>query len=234
MISLVIPTFNEEKRLRASLELLVEFLKNFKFDTEIVIADDGSSDKTIEIAKSFEGRIKNFKIVGLGKNTGKGFAVNQGFFHSKGDIVIFTDADFSTPIKEVSKLVEPLMTGYDIAIGSRALDRSTVKRHQNIFREMMGRAFNILVRTLTVKGISDTQCGFKGFRREVSQTLFEKQTIWDFGFDVELLYLAQKQGLKIIEVPVLWFNDPRSSVNPIRDSVRAFFDLIKIRLVHYK
>lgn len=234
MISLIIPTFNEAERLPNSLEKLREFLKNFNKEVEVIISDDGSSDSTVSIAESFITKVPNLKIISFPKNKGKGFAVNQGFKTAKGEIVIFTDADFSTPITEIDKLLEKIDSGFDIAIGSRAIDRSTVKKHQNYFREFMGRAFNVLVQIIAVKGVADTQCGFKAFRKSSCSEIFENQTIWDFGFDVELLYLAQKKGLKICEVPIIWFNNPASRVNPFRDSIKTFFDLIKIRLVHYK
>lgn len=232
MISLIIPVFNEEKRLGASLEKLIVFLQNFKTEIEILIIDDASTDATLNVANSFKSRLKDLKVLHLAKNLGKGWAVKNGFFAASGDIVVFTDADFSTPIEEITKLLEKINSGFDIAIGSRALDRSLVKKHQNPLRETMGRIFNFFVQFLAIKGIADTQCGFKAFRKETTKELFEKQIIYDFGFDVELLFLARKKGLKIIEVPTFWYNDPSSNVNPIKDSILMFYDLIKIRLVH--
>src|SRR4030042_1076107 len=163
MISIVIPTYNEEKRISSSLEKVVSFLKNRVEEFEIIVSDEGSSDKTGEKVEDFKGRIKNLKLIKSERKSWarKGLAVNKGVLAASGDIIVFTDADFSTPIEEIDKLLSKLNAGYDIAIGSRALDRSTVKRHQNIFRETMGRIFNILVRILTVRGIVDTQCGFK-------------------------------------------------------------------------
>ncbi len=232
MISIIIPTYNEEDRIGISLQKLTDFLKNFHKEVEVIVVDDASTDNTLEDARKFDGEIKNFKILRLQKNLGKGWAVQQGFLASKGNLVLFTDADFSTPIEEIYKLIKKIDEGYDIAIGSRALDRSMVKHRQNPIREYMGRAFNILVQLLTVRGIADTQCGFKIFNRAKTEDIFKNQRILDFGFDVELLYLAEKKGLKIAEVPVLWYNDPRSSVNPIKDSALMFIDLIKIRMYH--
>lgn len=234
MISIVIPAFNEEKRIGASLKKLAAFLKVRKEEFEVIVVDDASTDKTSSVAKGFLGKIPNLKILRLAKSPyeGKGLAVNKGALAAKGDIVVFTDADFSTPIEEIDKLLKELGTGSDIAVGSRALDRSLVKRKQSFLRELMGRAFNILVRLLTVKGIYDTQCGFKAFKMRSTRILFEKEKIFDFGFDVELLFLARKNGLKIAEVPVLWYNHPVSRVHPIKDSVAMFLDLFKIRLYH--
>ncbi len=234
MISIIIPAFNEEKRIGRTLEKLASFLKNFKEETEVIVVDDASTDKTIQVAESFSEKIKNLAILRLAESplAGKGYAVGKGVLNSSGDFVLFTDADGSTPIEEIEKLLAKIRQGYDIAIGSRALERGSVKRKQNILREVMGRSFNILVRTLTVKDIVDTQCGFKLFKRESTIDIFKNQKIFDFGFDVELLYVAKKHGLKIAEVPVLWYNDPHSSVHPIKDSLKMLVDLFKIRLFY--
>ena len=234
MISIVIPTFNEADRIIVSLEKLAAFLKKRKEEFEVIVVDDASTDDTSKVAGSFKDKIDNLVVLRLEKSpfAGKGYAVNKGVLAAKGDVVLFTDADSSTPIDEIDKLLEKLDTGADIAIGSRALDRSLVKQHQNILREMMGRTFNILVQIFTVRGIVDTQCGFKAFKMPACRSLFEEEKIFDFGFDVELLFSAQKKGLKIAEVPVLWYNDARSTVNPIVDSTKMFIDLVKIRLYH--
>lgn len=233
MISLVIPTFNEARRLGKSLELLLQFLNSYQEEVEVIIADDGSTDPTVKVAEGFTSKFKQFKILRL-PHKGKGAAVRAGFLESTGEIVVFTDADFSTPISEIDKLVGKINDGFDIAVGSRALDRSLIKTHQNFFREGMGKVFNFFVQTVAVPGISDTQCGFKAYRRETCQILFEKQIIHGFAFDVEVLYLARKHGFKVVEVPVLWYNDPDSSVNPVRDSIVTFYELFKIRFTHSK
>ncbi len=232
MISLIIPTFNEEKRLSASLEKLIDFLKTFSESVEVIIVDDCSSDSTFEIASSYKNKIQSLKVLHLEKNLGKGWAVKNGFLAATGDTVVFTDADFSTPIEEINKLLEKINQGYDIAIGSRALNRDLVKKHQNPLREFMGKTFNLLVQLIAIKGISDTQCGFKAFKKATTADIFEKQIIYDFGFDVELLFLARKKGLRIAEVATLWYNDPSSRVNPIKDSLLTLYDLFKIRLFH--
>src|SRR3972149_3781210 len=234
LISIIIPAFNEADRVGNSLEKLTTFLNTRDEEFEVIVVDDASTDNTKAIAESFKDKIENLWVLRLEESpyAGKGLAVNKGVLAAKGDIVLFTDADFSTPIEEIDKLLEKINSGFDIAIGSRAADRSTVKKKQHILREMMGRTFNILVRTLTVKGIFDTQCGFKAFKMSTTRLLFENQKIFDFGFDVELLFVAQRQGLKIAEVPVLWFNDQRSTVHPIKDSSRMFLDLLKIRMYY--
>ena len=234
MISIIIPAFNEEDRIGRSLEKLAAFLKNRTEKFEVIVVDDASTDNTRQIAESFSDKIPNFKVLRLEKSpfAGKGLAVNKGVLASNGDIVLFTDADFSTPIEDIDKLLEKLNSGYDIAIGSRAIDRSLVKQRQNILREYIGRTGNILIQNLVIKGIVDTQCGFKAFKMPACKSLFESERIFDFGFDVELLYLAKKRGLKIAEVPTVWYNDPRSTVHPVKDSIAVFVDLLKIRLYH--
>jgi len=234
MISIIIPTFNEEERIPKTLGKIADYIKDDPSNYEVIVVDDASTDKTSEVAKDFESKIENLKVLRLEKSphAGKGYAVNKGVLASSGDLILFTDADSSTPIEEIEKLISKIDAGFDIAIGSRALNRDTVQKRQNVLREYMGRTFNILVQTLTVKGIVDTQCGFKLFRRDKTLDLFKNQKIFDFGFDVELLYAASKAGLRISEVPVLWYNDPKSTVNPIKDSIKMFIDLFKIRLLY--
>lgn len=232
MISIVIPAFNEEKRLGVSLEKLVDFLKNFNQEVEIIVVDDGSTDSTTAVAESYRNKLPNFQVIKLDKNRGKGFAVKTGFESAKGSVVVFTDADFSTPITEIGKLLEKINSGFDIAIGSRAVDRSLVKEHQSLLRETIGKMANILIQLLAVPGIKDTQCGFKAFAKTTSSKLFEQQKIYRYAFDIELLYLARKNKLRVAEVGVQWFNSPDSKVNPGTDSVKSLFDLVRIRLIH--
>lgn len=234
MISIVIPAFNEEKRIGSSLKKLAKFLSNRPEVFEVIVVNDASTDRTEEVARSFSNKFSNFRLINLktSPHGGKGLAVNKGVLAAKGDIVVFTDADFSTPINELDKLLNKLHSGFDIAIGSRALDRTLVKTKQSFIRESIGKIFNLLVRKIIGTQIKDTQCGFKAFNMPVSKDLFEKARIFDFGFDVELLYLAKRKGLKIAEVPVIWYNFPESRVHPIKDSIAMFLDLFKIRLYH--
>lgn len=234
MISIVIPAFNEEKIISASLEKLVRFLSTRKEKFEVIVVNDVSTDRTAEVVKSFSKKLPHFRLINLttSPHDGKGLAVNKGVLAAKGKVVVFTDADFSTPIEEIDKLLNKLNDGFDIAIGSRALDRTLVKTKQSLIRESLGRIFNLLVRKIATLDVKDTQCGFKAFKMPVSKGLFERAIIFDFGFDVELLFLARKAGLKIAEVPVLWYNHPKSSVHPIKDSIAMFLDLFKIRLYH--
>ena len=228
-LSIIIPAYNESERIEQSLESAVEYLtrKNYKF--EIIVVDDGSSDNTVEIASRFADSVT---VLPQGKNIGKGAAVRRGMLNAKGDIRIFTDADFSTPIYEVEKIIEKITNGADICIGSRALDPSMIKEHQPFYREFMGKTFNKFVQIMFFKGINDTQCGFKGFTKDATEMVFPNAKINGFSFDVELLYLASKAGLNIEQVSVEWYNDARSKVNPIKDSLMMLVELYRIKGLH--
>ncbi len=230
-ISIAIPAFNEAERIKSPLTEALNYLDNQEFDYEIIVADDGSTDDTIEVVKSFGEKIK---LIELGENIGKGAAVRAGMLAASGDIKIFSDADFSTPIYEIHKLINEIEKGADICIGSRALDRSMIKKHQPFYRELMGKIFNKFVQSLVFKGVKDTQCGFKAFTKEAADLVFSKAKIDGFSFDVELLFLARRENLTVKQVPVEWFNDQRSAVHPIKDSTKMFLDLLKIKKLHKK
>lgn len=228
-LSIVIPAYNEADRIESSLQKAVDYLGQKDYEYEIIVADDGSTDNTVAIAENFGHKVKAYA---LEKNTGKGAAVRMGMLKAKGEIRIFTDADFSTPIYEIEKIIYSLKNNYDIVIGSRALDYDLVKEHQPFYREFMGKTFNKFVQLMVIKGIKDTQCGFKGFTAEAAENIFSKAKIDGFSFDVEALYLARKAGYKIDEVPVEWYNDDRSKVNPITDSISMLLEIMKIKKLH--
>lgn len=227
-LSIVIPSYNEELRLPATLERIAAYLPSLNGETEILVVDDGSKDRTAEVAESFRKRLPNLRVVSNGVNRGKGFSVRHGMREARGRSVLFTDADLSAPIEEAPKLLEALKT-YDIAIGSRALDRSLITVHESRFREFAGIVFNTIVRLILRLPFVDTQCGFKAFRREPCQILFEQQRIERFGFDPELLYLARHHGLHTIEIPVRWGHSPATKVNMLHDSIQMFLDVFTIR-----
>ena len=229
-LSLIIPAYNEEERIGSSLRKAVDYLDKKNISYEIIVVDDGSKDRTIEAAKEFSHL--SIRIIKQPRNMGKGAAVRRGMLESDGDLRIFTDADFSTPIHEVEKIIKKINTGADICIGSRALDPSMIKEHQPFYREFMGKTFNRIVQFLLFKGISDTQCGFKGFTRLAAETIFNKAKIDGFSFDVEILYLASMEGFRVEQVPVEWYNDNRSKVNPIKDSTMMIVELFKIKNLH--
>ncbi len=230
LLSVVIPAFNEQTRLPPTLLAISAHLRAQRRAHEIIVVDDGSSDATVARAKALARRVPGLKVLCQPRNLGKGAAVRAGVLAAKGVRVLFSDADLSTPIAELESLDCALDQGADVAIGSRALDRSRIAKHQPFYRELGGRAFNLAVRLLTVHGFHDTQCGFKLFTRSAGQAVFALQRIPGFGFDVEVLYLAQKLSLKIKEVAVRWENSPDSKVRPIRDGLGTFLDLVKIRL----
>ncbi len=227
-LSIVIPSFNEEKRLPATLERIAGYIRASGRETEVIVVDDGSADDTIRVADSFRGKISNLRVVSNGQNRGKGYSVRHGSMEARGEIVLFTDADLSAPIEEADKLFAK-MDEYDVAIGSRAMNRKLIEVHESRFRELAGIIFNRIVRVILRLPFVDTQCGFKAFRRESCKNIFEQQTIERFGFDPELLYLARHHGLRTAEVAVRWAHSPATKVNMWRDSIQMFFDVVIIR-----
>ena len=227
-LSIVIPSYNEELRLPATLKAIAAYLRSSSRDVEVIVVDDGSKDKTIAVGESFRSEIPSLRVISNGQNRGKGYSVRHGMQEAAGRIVLFTDADLSAPIDEVEKLL-PAMKDHEVAIGSRAVDRSLISVHESPFREFAGIIFNKLVRIILRLPFVDTQCGFKAFRREECKLIFEQQTIERFGFDPELLYLARHHGLRSIEIPVRWGHSPATKVNIMRDSLQMFVDVFQIR-----
>lgn len=227
-LSVIIPAYNEEKRLRKTMPLLRDFLKKQSFAWEVVLIDDGSTDNTAQAPAGFF-TADEARVFRNERNRGKGYSVRQGVQAARGEILLFTDADLSTPLNEFDKLHACLQQGYDIAIGSRSLPGSNVTQHQAWYRESMGKVFNKIVNLIVLEGFVDTQCGFKCFRKEVAVPIFSKMIVDRFGFDVEFLYLARKAGNRIIEVPVEWHDVLHSRVRIVRDSLQMFLDLFRIR-----
>lgn len=227
-LSIIVPSFNEELRLPTTLAQIASYTRASKGETEVIVVDDGSSDRTSDVADSFRGEIPRLLVLRNPKNRGKGYSVRRGMLEAKGRIVLFTDADLSAPIEEADKLL-PALADHDVAIGSRALDRSLIFVRQSVFREYAGIIFNFIVRTILRLPFVDTQCGFKAFRREPCRIIFEQQRIERFGFDPELLYLARHHGLSAVEIPVRWAHSPATKVSMLRDSVQMFLDVFVIR-----
>ena len=227
-LSIIIPSYNEELRLPATLEQTAAYLSASRHTAEVLVVDDGSNDRTAEVAESFRSRIPALRVVSNGVNRGKGFSVRHGIQEATGRIALFTDADLSAPIEEADKLISAL-EHYDVAIGSRAVDRSLITVHQSPFREFAGIIFNKVVQLILWLPFVDTQCGFKAFRRERCKIIFEQQTIERFGFDPELLYLARHHGLHAVEIPVRWAHSPATKVSMMRDSIQMFLDVFIIR-----
>jgi len=231
-LSIIIPAFNEEKRLPRTLSRIREYLAQRHgnlSDVEIIIVDDGSTDGTARVAEESARRMAPVRLVSNGRNRGKGYSVRHGMLEARGEVALFTDADLSSPIEESEKLIAALEAGNQVAIGSRALDRSLITVRQSRFRETAGVVFNGFVRFFTGLPLLDTQCGFKAFLREPSRIIFEQQRIERFGFDPEILFLAKRHGLRVKEVPVRWAHDPATKVHVLRDSLTMFGDLLYIR-----
>ncbi len=233
-LSVVIPAYNEEKRIASSLKSIVSYLNNQEFQSEIIMVDDGSTDNTIQLVEGLDVNGINLNIIWNERNSGKCYSIRRGVQESAGEIILFSDADLSTPIEEFEKFLPYLNDGYDVVIGSRGLPESDIEVHQVWYREWMGKKFGSLVRFMALPGISDSQCGFKCFTKSSSERIFPRQKLNGFCFDVELLYITKKMNYQIKEVPICWRNSPASKVNPIRDSIRMFFDLLKIRFYDMK
>jgi dolichyl-phosphate beta-glucosyltransferase len=233
-LSIVIPAYNEEERIAKSLNEISGYLQKKEYTYEIIVVDDGSLDSTGDLVSSISRNNGNIRVLRNDVNRGKGYSVKRGVLASTGEYVLFLDADLPVPIEEVESLLEWLRSGYEIAIGSKRLRDSKSLIEQPLYRRLMGRIFNILLQLFIIRGIKDTQCGFKCFRREAADMIFPKQLIEGFCFDVELLYLAKKWGISIKETPVKWTNrDTETTVRILRDSIRMFLDLFKIRINYW-
>ena len=229
-LSIVIPAFNEERRLPKTLDSIGKFLQSRAIRAEIIVVDDGSTDATSQLVAGYQKKCAGLRLVSNRKNRGKGFSVRHGMLEARGEYALFTDADLSTPIEEADKLLVALKEqGYDVAIGSRAVDRSLIQIHQSAVREQAGILFNYMVRWIMGIEFSDTQCGFKAFRMDRARIIFEQQRIERFGFDPEILFLAKRHGLRVAEVPVRWSHDAATKVNVAADGLRMLLDLLVIR-----
>ena len=230
MLSLIIPMYNEARRIASAVETVRAYLDTLGQPYEIIVVDDGSIDGSVQALESVTG----ITVIGHEPNQGKGATVRQGVLASKGDLVAFSDVDLSAPIEELSKLLRSIDSGADIAIGSRGLRESELGVHQPKYRELGGKFLNLIVRTLAVRGIHDTQCGFKLFRGEVGRRTFSKCILDGWGFDIEALYLAQRMGYRIDEVPVRWNHSADSRIHPVKAGFQVLRDLFRIRTHRYQ
>jgi dolichyl-phosphate beta-glucosyltransferase len=227
MLSIIIPAYNEEKRIVSTIKKIEDYFKTRNKPYEIIVVDDGSKDKTIEKVNSINST--NVRLIKNPKNMGKGYAVKTGVMNSKKEWILFSDADLSTPIEMLDRFVQ-YMDHYDIIIGSRVAKGAKIEIKQPFYRRIPGKVFPLLVQLFIMRGIKDTQCGFKLFKKECAMFLFKKQKINGFSFDAEILYLAKKYKFKIKEVPINWANDLDSKVNPIKHSFKMFVELLKIKI----
>jgi dolichyl-phosphate beta-glucosyltransferase len=230
MLSVVIPCYNEQARLPATLDAIKAYMAAHAVDYELVLADDGSSDGTQEVIKRAMNGAANVHMVALPHNRGKGRALAEGVAVTRGEKVLLTDADLSTPIDELPKLEARLDAGAGVAIASRALKGSQVVISQPVYRVLMGKTFNLIVQALLLPGLWDTQCGFKLFRGDLARSIFAELKIDGFGYDPEALYRAKRRGEKIAEVPVVWRHSAPTKVAPIRHSLGMFRDVVRTRL----
>ena len=227
-VSLIVPVYNEENRLEKAVPHVFEYFRSIFHRWEILYVDDGSTDSTSQKLLALQQTYPALQVIRNVRNYGKGRAIRNGFSAAQGDFLLFSDADFSTPVEETSRLLEFIFQGYDIAIGSRALPDSNVEVHQSWMREALGKAGNLLVKALLPLQINDTQCGFKIFRKDAARLILPKLTIDGFAFDIEMLTVAALNGLRIAEVPVTWRNVPETKVRPIH-SLYVLRDLFSIR-----
>ena len=226
-LSFIIPAYNESRRIGDTLVKARDYFSRQGYDYEVIVVDDGSSDGTVGfVRRSFP----DVHVIEYTPNQGKGHAVRTGMLAAQGDFRYFSDADGSTPVGEIEKLQARFDDGADVVIGSRTLPDADVQVRQALYRQTMGRIFNVFVQLLAIKGFPDTQCGFKGFSRAAAADIFPRMTVKGFGFDAELLFIARKHGFRIDQVGVTWVNSPTSRVNAVSDSARMLRDLLRIRL----
>ena len=229
-LSIVIPAYNESARIEGTLERVLWCVQKGSWDAEVLIIDDGSDDETPEIVQRWMRKYERLHLVKNPGNRGKGYSVRNGLLQSAGDIVMFTDADLSSPMEEAERLFEAINAGADVAIGSRWLDKHKQTVHQPLYRRFFGRCFNKVTRLVIGLPFKDTQCGFKAFKREAAQTIFRLQTIERWGFDPEILFIAQKLKCKIVEVPVTWGHDERSRMSYLKDGMKMLEEMGQIRV----
>jgi glycosyltransferase involved in cell wall biosynthesis len=226
-LSLIIPAYNEEHRLPRTLEQAHRFLSEQSYPSEVIVVENGSQDRTFELAQELVRQYQGLRVIKENQR-GKGLAVRSGMLAAQGEFRFMCDVDFSMPVEEINRFIPPALINVDVAIASR--EAPGAKRYQEpVSRHFIGRAFNIMIRLLALPGFHDTQCGFKCFTAQSAEMLFTKQTITGWTFDVEILYLAKRMGLRIVEIPIPWIYNPESKIHVLRDSIQMALDLIRIR-----
>jgi glycosyltransferase involved in cell wall biosynthesis len=227
--SFIIPAYNESERLNASLPKVLDYICKKQLAAEVIVVNDGSSDDTADVVRRFAATGPEIHLLENPGNRGKGYSVRNGMLHAHGDVLLFTDADLSSPIYEAGKLFDAIAQGADIAIGSRWLQAELQTERQPWYRQLYGRLFNLGLRIVLGLQYRDTQCGFKAFSRAAAQIVFPRQHVERWGFDPELLFLADKFRLHTVEVPVEWAHDHRSRINPLRDGINMGLEMLKVR-----
>jgi dolichyl-phosphate beta-glucosyltransferase len=228
-LSVVIPAYNEQSRIKKTLLAVSEFLKKQPYGYEILVVNDGSKDQTAAVVLGLEPSIPNLRLIDNQQNHGKGWVTKQGMLEASGDVRLFMDADNSTKVDEVSNFLVFFEQGYDVVIGSRRIQGAVIAVHQSAFRDFLGGVFRFIVRTLVPVGVTDSQCGFKAFSARAAQSIFPKQTIFRWAFDVEILALARKDKFKIKELPITWVNDSESHVK-LSGMIEMLLEVMRVRL----
>ena len=227
--SIIIPAFNEGRRLEPTLKRVLAYASQLGGDSEVIVVNDGSRDNTADLVHGYAKANHSLRLLENPGNRGKGFSVRNGMLHAQGEVMLFSDADLSAPIEEASKLFAAISQGADVAIGSRWLRTELQTQRQSLVRQLFGRVFNLLLRIVLGLRFKDTQCGFKAFTRRAADEVFPCQLIERWGFDPELIFLAGKKGLKVVEVPVQWAHEEGGSIHPFRDGMRMLMEVLKIR-----
>lgn len=228
--SIIIPAYNEGERIGATLDRILSYSDSRGWNVEVLVVNDGSRDNTVEIVRHYAKGNPCLRLIDNPGNRGKGFSVRNGMLHAQGKILLFTDADLSSPIQEADKLFDVIGRGADIAIGSRWLDTQLQSRRQPLHRQLFGRAFNLMLRFFLGLRFKDTQCGFKAFTSAAAQAIFPLQNIERWGFDPEILYLAKRFRFEVVEVPVVWSHREGTQIHPFRDGIRMLGEVIRVRL----
>ncbi len=227
--SIVLPAYNESARIGATLDKIFRYIAQCGWDAEVIVVNDGSSDDTVEIVGQYATRHPGLRLLENPGNRGKGYSVRNGMLRAHNELLLFSDADLSSPIEEAPKLFAAIAGGADVAIGSRWLNTELQTQRQPFYRQFFGRVFNLVLRLVLGLKFKDTQCGFKAFTRRSAQAIFSLQQIERWGFDPELLYLAKELDFKVVEVPVRWAHRDGTRINPFRDGARMFVEVLKIR-----
>ena len=227
--SIIIPAYNESARIPATLTAVLECIRAHHWLAEVVVVNDGSTDNTVEVVRSFMASAPELRILENPGNRGKGYSVRSGMIDARGEVLLFTDSDLSAPIEEAERLFAAIEAGAQIAIGSRWLEAGRQTHRQPFYRQFFGRCFNGVTRMVMGLPFADTQCGFKAFTREAAQAIFPRQTITRWGFDPEILFIAIKHGYRVAEVPVSWAHDERSRVSYLKDGLKMLEEILTIR-----
>lgn len=225
-LSIIIPAHNEETRLPRTLEQIFSFTQQQDYESEVLVVENGSTDRTYEVAQRYAQQYADLRVLHEA-GRGKGLAVRRGMLEARGRYRFMCDADLSMPAHEIAKFMPPALHGFDVAIASREA-KGAVRYNEPLYRHLGGRGINLLIRLLILPGLQDTQCGFKCFRDEVAQDLFQHQTLSGWSFDIEVLFIARRRGYRICEVPIDWYYQPESKVNAVRDALRMIADIFRI------